>query len=142
MAKIYENAFVTISADAAMDSTSGFLDYPARSLGRHANIEGKTRAGQNYTIHVRDKGRLAADLPFHAFYDDLQPGLARNAESEVYFAKSETKIQSKLATRGWVGLENDLLNICSRSFNNIPLGFPRATPLSKNASLFRLGSSV
>jgi len=69
MAEVYENAFFTISADAAADANEGFLRYPSRSFQpetaisySYTNQDNKPTEG---IIRVRERGTQAMMLPFH-----------------------------------------------------------------------------
>lgn len=86
MATIYSNSFLNISADAATDSTTGFLGQPARTISLpHSISYSFTDANGTKTersIYVRKKGLRAQELPFH---------------TQVH-----ADLRSKLSTRGWV----------------------------------------
>ncbi|KAM5383361.1 hypothetical protein ACJZ2D_002054 [Fusarium nematophilum] len=85
MAQVYANAYVTIFADAAPDSTSGFLDPPARQAPAKFTLPYKTGLFRSGVIHVRRRGFLAEELPFHSWTTD-EDGSGR----------------SRLSSRGWV----------------------------------------
>ncbi|KAL2759324.1 hypothetical protein ACRALDRAFT_1028170 [Sodiomyces alcalophilus JCM 7366] len=91
MAQVYTNAHVTISADAASDSTTGFLDVPAREAPpkftlpyQHKETSGTFGASSSGVIHLRQRGFLAEELPFHSW------------------ATRDDSGRSRLSTRGWV----------------------------------------
>jgi len=69
MADIYENALLTICADAATNATEGFLGPPARSFQpatavsyKYAEANGQVFHG---TVQVRPRGKLGLMLPYH-----------------------------------------------------------------------------
>ncbi|UPK91972.1 hypothetical protein LCI18_002907 [Fusarium solani-melongenae] len=84
MAQVYANAYVTIFADAAPDSTSGFLDPPSRDATPRFNVPFKTQDLEEGVLHIRTRGFLAEELPFHTWTTKGGKG------------------RSKLSTRGWV----------------------------------------
>ncbi|KAH7133902.1 heterokaryon incompatibility protein-domain-containing protein [Dactylonectria macrodidyma] len=86
MAQVYTNAYVTISADAASDSMAGFLDAPSREAPPRFTLQYKAgNAGDAGVVHVRRRGFLAEELPFH-----------------TWTTKNNDSGRSKLASRGWV----------------------------------------
>lgn len=106
MAQVYTNALVTISADAAPDSTTGFLDAPAREAPprftlQYRQSEKKSTAfsfgssssssSSSEVVYLRQRGFLAEELPFHTWTT----------------APSDSG-RSKLASRGWVFQERIL----------------------------------
>lgn len=84
MAQVYANAHVTIFADAAPDSTSGFLSPPFRKAPQRFVVQCKNDQSSSSGVHIRERGFLAQQLPFHSW--SRRSGLG----------------QSKLSTRGWV----------------------------------------
>lgn len=84
MAQVYANAYVTIFADAAPDSTSGFLDSPSREPTAMFSIPFMTQNLDEGVLHIRERGFLAEELPFHTWTTKRDKG------------------RSKLSTRGWV----------------------------------------
>lgn len=88
MAGIYGNAHLTISADAASDSTRGFLNRPGRQFNAAVAVQYHGMAA-DAPIWVRERGALGYQLPFHA---------CRVGEAPT----------SKLSTRGWVFQERVL----------------------------------
>ncbi|KAM6508065.1 hypothetical protein FSOLCH5_013264 [Fusarium solani] len=84
MSQVYANAHVTIFADAAPDSTSGFLDPPSRDATPRFNVPFKTQDLEEGVLHIRTRGFLAEELPFHTWTTKGGKG------------------RSKLSTRGWV----------------------------------------
>ncbi|KAH7176240.1 heterokaryon incompatibility protein-domain-containing protein [Dactylonectria macrodidyma] len=85
MAQVYANAYVTIFADAAPDSTSGFLDPPPREAPAKFTVPYKTGLFRSGAIHVRRRGFLAEELPFHTWTTD-----------------QDDSGRSRLSSRGWV----------------------------------------
>lgn len=94
MAHVYTNAHVMIAADAADDSSAGFLQAPSRQAPTRCSAQyeysphGSKQNGDSSRsglIYVRKRGFLAEELPFHCWGS---PG--------------ETSGRSKLSTRGWV----------------------------------------
>lgn len=96
MHQIYSQAILTIVADAATDSTSGFLQPPARQVKKTSIVHydsGGAAAERDPAccgvVHVRQRGELAFQLPYHDFREDDN------------WRFSEEPIHSKLSTRGW-----------------------------------------
>jgi hypothetical protein len=90
MAHVYANAHITIAADAAADSFSGFLTAPSRQVPPQKSIcyndgQGVSSHPGPGVIHVRKRGFLAEELPFHC-----------------WASPDKTSGRSKLSTRGWV----------------------------------------
>ncbi|KAF5540851.1 het domain-containing protein [Fusarium mexicanum] len=85
MAQVYANAHVTIFADAAPDSTSGFLSPPSRKAPKRFTVPCRNDQSSSAVVHIRERGFLAQQLPFHT-WSSKRSGLG----------------QSKLSTRGWV----------------------------------------
>jgi hypothetical protein len=69
MASIYGNAYVVIAADAATNSSEGFLDHPNRRFNRAVPIpyEGMTKGNE---IWIRERGTLGYQLPFHGWTEE------------------------------------------------------------------------
>ena len=112
MAKVYENANITISADAAKGSFEGFLSLPSRSVRASETIQyyhsTATGAGEYCTIHVRQRGKLGLMLPYHDWMEESDirsttedprwlPLASRDDEPEY-----REQPYSRLSTRGWV----------------------------------------
>ncbi|KAK4450768.1 het domain-protein [Podospora aff. communis PSN243] len=95
MAHVYVGAWVTISADAATDTEKGFLGPPSRAVPEYKTIsvvlpaDGDGSASK-CEVHVRKRGFLAEELPFHFWLGSNGPDSKRCAG------------RSKLSTRGWV----------------------------------------
>ncbi|KAF4453693.1 hypothetical protein F53441_3702 [Fusarium austroafricanum] len=85
MAQVYSNAYVTIFSDAAPDSTTGFLNSPSREPPKRYTVPYKTDMSGPGVFHMRRRGFLVQELPFHSLGD-----------------KNIGSGQSKLSTRGWV----------------------------------------
>jgi hypothetical protein len=64
MAGIYGNAYLTIAADAASDSTEGFLDSPRRSLNNPQCISFNC-SGLKGVVYVKEHCPRAENLPVH-----------------------------------------------------------------------------
>lgn len=93
MNQVYSQALFTIVADAAEDSTSGFLQPPARQAKETSVVHydlGAAAAENDPAcrgvVHVRERGELAFQLPYHDFRES---------------SRSEEPICSKLSTRAW-----------------------------------------
>jgi hypothetical protein len=99
MIDIYNNATVTISADAAMNSSEGLFPNPQerQSLNGAREINCKGRDGQPSQIYVRHRH----EDPF-------------NIENPIHSSIATKK--SKLITRGWV-LQEELLSPRMLHFN-------------------------
>jgi len=113
MAKIYENAYVTISADAAEDSFAGFLRPPARVIRPTFSVPYSTTDENGQELHgeirVRERGKLAIMLPYHDWLTQEDP----KANKSDLMSSPEAKEaywgpQSRLSTRGWVFQERCL----------------------------------
>lgn len=96
MAEVYANAYVTISSDAAKDSFAGFLQPPSRQVPRRKTIRYQSHASNRSAIpgrrvdgegviHIRYRGFLAEELPFHC-----------------WSSPAETSGRSRLSERAWV----------------------------------------
>ncbi|KAF4333464.1 het domain protein [Fusarium beomiforme] len=85
MAQVYANAYVTIFADAAQDSTAGFLAPPSRKAPDRFVVPYENDPSGSGTIHIRRRGFLARELPYHTWSNS-----------------GHGSGQSKLSTRGWV----------------------------------------
>ncbi|KAH7357160.1 heterokaryon incompatibility protein-domain-containing protein [Rhexocercosporidium sp. MPI-PUGE-AT-0058] len=104
MDQVYSQALFTIVADAAENSSSGFLAPPARSVRKHktllCNLPTSPDGTSPYAeIHIRDRGDLAFQLPYHDHYAD------NGSETvSLYFSHHSEippPIRSKLSTRAW-----------------------------------------
>lgn len=110
MAAVYGNSYVTISADAAEDSTVGFLDGPNRY--RFASKSVPFACGdQEGVVLVRERGALAYQLPYHDWPIPLTPS-----------APLQYPPKSLLSTRGWVFQER-ILSPRTLHFGKAELGF-------------------
>ncbi|RGP66177.1 hypothetical protein FSPOR_6797 [Fusarium sporotrichioides] len=85
MAQVYANSYVTIFADAAQDSTTGFLAPPSRKAPQRFVVPFQNGTSGSGIVHIRRRGYLAQELPFHSW-------------SNTRYGSG----QSKLSTRGWV----------------------------------------
>lgn len=106
MDQVYSQALVTIVADAAEDSMSGFLRPPARRVRKTSKINydlGIDAASCDLsccgTVHVRERGELAVQLPYHDIHPD---------DSFVDGEPTKKDSQSKLSTRAWAFQERVL----------------------------------
>jgi Heterokaryon incompatibility protein (HET) len=133
MAEVYENAFVTISADAAMDSQTGFLNKPAQLLGPSASVpyELNNVLGRSYKgiMHIREKGPLMRQIPVHGWHPGtiiLKPPLPKDTGSSDQIPPclqaQDDAAASKLSTRGWV-LQERLLSPRTLHFGPSELGW-------------------
>jgi hypothetical protein len=133
MANVYQNAYVTISADAAVDCHSGFLEQPARTVGPSGSVpyELKNVLGGTWKgiMHVREKGPLMRQLPVHGWHPGTiitQPPLQKKTDSiapipSCLMSQDEAPA-SKLSTRGWV-LQERLLSPRTLYFGPSELGW-------------------
>ncbi|KAK0649273.1 heterokaryon incompatibility protein-domain-containing protein, partial [Cercophora newfieldiana] len=115
MAEVYENAFFTISADAAASATDGFLRPPSRSFTPETPIPYTSMCGNSSTtttttsflasgtILVRERGTQALMLPFHS---PVPPPPTPTQPSTRPLPRLIPI--SKLSTRGWVFQERVL----------------------------------
>ncbi|KAF5702828.1 hypothetical protein FGLOB1_9414 [Fusarium globosum] len=67
MAQVYANAHVTIFADAAPDSTSGFLSPPSRKAPKRFVVPYRNDQSSSGVVHIRERGFLAQQLPYHTW---------------------------------------------------------------------------
>jgi len=94
MASLYENSTVTIAADAAVDSTSGFLTHVNRKQNLIEVSYGDTD-GQQKSIYFREKGMRRGQNPYHGWHNYSHPNRLRTQIDGGY------SVRSKLCTRGW-----------------------------------------
>lgn len=103
MDQVYSQALFTIVADAAENSSSGFLKPQARNVRKASAITCDLsslteRSASPITVHVRERGDLAFQLPYHDFY----PGGPWGGDPfRSNFDIKERLIRSKLSTRAW-----------------------------------------
>jgi hypothetical protein len=104
MATIYGNSYITLAADAAKDSTTGFLNGAHR--GRYAaKAIPFSCGGHEGTVWIRERGALCHQLPYHDWNspkDSLRP--LETVAGEAIRARCEVarRPQSALSTRAWV----------------------------------------
>ncbi|PVH95590.1 HET-domain-containing protein [Periconia macrospinosa] len=119
MANVYENAFVTISADAAKNSFEGFLSYPSRHVWEPAKLQftntGQSGAETVQDVYVRQRGKLALMLPYHDWVQagdrsgSAQQSMDRwDSDSDGGWSPDDEIPYSHLSTRGWVFQERCL----------------------------------
>ncbi|KAH9903601.1 heterokaryon incompatibility protein-domain-containing protein [Xylariomycetidae sp. FL2044] len=98
MDQVYSQALFTIMADAAGDSFAGFLEPPSRNVRKTSVITcdlPSTDTSSQASVHVRQRGDLAFQLPYHDFHSD-------GPWSDPWEKKEEELIpRSKLSTRAW-----------------------------------------
>lgn len=100
MADVYGDAFVSIASHAAPNSSTGFLDPPARIVQPSITVPFDLN-GKRYMVQAREGGGdTAAGLPWHSV--DMS---AWANGSYTSFLQSP-QAQSKLSTRGWVYQES------------------------------------
>lgn len=97
--EVYSQAIFTIVADAAEDSTSGFLGPGARKVRKTSVVKCDLSSQSDKphspsVVHVRQRGDLAFQLPYHDFLPDV------SWWSDIRF-REEDPPQSKLSTRAW-----------------------------------------
>ncbi|KAF2267727.1 HET-domain-containing protein, partial [Lojkania enalia] len=116
MAKVYENAFVTISADGAKDSFEGFLSAPSRSIRpakviQYSYVDG-AGSETSRNVFVRQRGKLGLMLPYHDFPKELSIPARNQRRQDVQHITRRTEMEeapsSRLSTRGWVFQERFL----------------------------------
>lgn len=97
MDQVYSHALFTISADAAANSSSGFLEPPARVVRKHSvvdcDLSSTDISTSQSTVHVRERGDLAFQLPYHDFLPGTRLPWRINPILEP--------VRSKLSTRAW-----------------------------------------
>lgn len=130
MAHVYANAYVTISADAAADASAGFLQAPSRHAPPQHSIQvtpandaptpATTTNEATSTIHVRARGFLAEELPFHCWDTTLgittTPEPLQSCHFPITSSSPSSPLpggdkgggRSRLSTRGWVFQERIL----------------------------------
>ncbi|TGO07795.1 hypothetical protein BTUL_0246g00020 [Botrytis tulipae] len=102
MDRVYSQALFTIVADAANNSFSGFLEPPTRNIRKTSIVTcdfttSTATTPLSIAIHVRERGELAFQLPYHDFHSDSD----MKQISCAFPNKPETVIRSKLSTRAW-----------------------------------------
>ncbi|KAK2778616.1 het domain-containing protein [Colletotrichum kahawae] len=111
---IYSQAQLTISADGAQDSLAGFL-HPQNKRRETVAVKCKTftadhlREERTHTIHVRQRGKLACQLPYHDFfpgypwerYSSASVHDSSPADSPQVWDPNFRTMRSKLSTRAW-----------------------------------------
>ncbi|KAM0275712.1 hypothetical protein ACHAQH_007472 [Verticillium albo-atrum] len=107
MATIYENALVTISADAASCSTDGFLAATTRQSKPHAEVPYRFTDADGHdvegTVCVRERGQLGLLLPYHGL-----AGSRSQKDTDDSWVDEPDAPRSVLSTRGWVFQERIL----------------------------------
>jgi hypothetical protein len=115
MGRVYSEAYVTIAADAATNSTDGFLNHSNRSLSKEVEVDYPDKIASS-PIWVRERGSLGYLLPFHDFPARLpvqeisgSPSLdLERLRTLRHMNRANTAPESKLSTRGWVFQERAL----------------------------------
>ncbi|THV44903.1 hypothetical protein BGAL_0559g00030 [Botrytis galanthina] len=102
MDRVYSQALFTIVADAANNSSSGFLEPPTRNSRKTSIVTcdfttSTSTTSLSIAIHVRERGELAFQLPYHDFHSNSD----MEQISCAFPNKPETVIRSKLSTRAW-----------------------------------------
>lgn len=97
MDQVYSQALFTIVADAAANSSSGFLEPQARKVRKTSVVNCDLSsfpigAALHTAIHVRERGDLAFQLPYH----DFHPGTGN-----PWLENPQLPVRSKLSTRAW-----------------------------------------
>lgn len=104
MDQVYSQALFTIVADAAENSSAEFLEPPARKISKTSIIScclspSTREIATNASVHVRERGDLAFQLPYHDFHTDDY--LRGNYDKYRAMEDSTVPIRSKLSTRAW-----------------------------------------
>ncbi|KAH7079269.1 heterokaryon incompatibility protein-domain-containing protein [Paraphoma chrysanthemicola] len=110
MATIYGNSYVTLAADAAEDSTTGFLK------GLHRNRYASKPVPFSYNgcegrVWIRERGALCHQLPYHDWNSprDVLRTLDSVADEAVHpRCEAARRPQSTLSTRAWAFQERVL----------------------------------
>ncbi|KAF1830820.1 HET-domain-containing protein [Decorospora gaudefroyi] len=95
MAQVYGKAYVTIAADAANNSSEGFLVTSERAKSASKSFV-FSHDNHETIVRVRERGALAYQLPYHSI-----PETGATNEDQLV-------PRSKLSTRGWVFQERVL----------------------------------
>ena len=80
LASVYGSAYVTIAADAASNSSQGFLNHPNRQLSAPVPVTYEGITEENL-IWVRERGALGYQLPFHDWTGKVSPFTGRDPPS-------------------------------------------------------------
>ncbi|KAL2060735.1 hypothetical protein VTL71DRAFT_9376 [Oculimacula yallundae] len=103
MDQVYSQALFTIVADAAENSSSGFLGPHARTVRKSVALACELPPSTDdintspcRAIYARERGDLAFQLPYHDFYPDSPWG-----GDPWGFHQDKLPIRSKLSTRAW-----------------------------------------
>ncbi|KAH9231111.1 hypothetical protein K456DRAFT_1815996, partial [Colletotrichum gloeosporioides 23] len=111
---IYSQAHFTISTDGAQDSLAGFL-HPQNKRRETIAIQCRTfttyplREERTHIVHVRQRGHLAYQLPYHDFFPGYpwkrhsSASLLNSlpADSPQVWDPNFRTVRSKLSTRAW-----------------------------------------
>jgi hypothetical protein len=137
MASVYENAYLTISADAASDCQAGFLAKPARKFGRCVSVpfdlQDSRRQRVKGMLYLREKGPLMRQLPVHGWRPASMlegPPLPKISSKNAVEAPAippcllviEEAPTSRLSTRGWV-MQERMLSPRSLHFGPSEIGW-------------------
>lgn len=103
MASVYGQSYVTISADAAENSSVGFLDgaHRQRFKSRSVPFSGKGQIGD---VLVRERGALAYELPYHDWpekSDPCPPTILPPDHRRLSSDSNSDLPRSALSKRGW-----------------------------------------
>jgi hypothetical protein len=112
MAVVYGNSCVTISADAAEDSTEGFLQGSNRARYDSKAVQFACD-GQEGTVWVRERGTLAYQLPYHDWSNaaDATTSQREATTSYQWTVRGTAPPESALSTRGWVSYHVSVLRV-------------------------------
>lgn len=108
MAHVYGNSYVTLSADAAENSTAGFLPGSTRSIHTTHEVHFND-GGRMDTLLVRERCPVIYDLPLHDW--DVSPSPRQRRHRSIYL-KPEFRPgrapRSLLSSRAWAFQERVL----------------------------------
>ncbi|CAO2657610.1 Nn.00g037360.m01.CDS01 [Neocucurbitaria sp. VM-36] len=114
MASVYGNSYVTISADAANDSRTGFLEGSRRYMNEPKGVF-FDYMGKQGMVWVRERGALAYQLPFHDWTPPINSNLTmigswnETVHVPEHICRGPKMVPtSPLSLRGWVFQERVL----------------------------------